>query len=371
MRNVGGQNEPTDLESSAPLPHPEFRHDERQIAMTRLPTPLASIDTRIPEAGRIRLGIKSGNAMKSIDTFRFTSPDAGLIDQLAAIYGGQPKPWRDAKASPPDQFEVITKAKEIDVYLPANALSVWYELWSGGGVQRRCDGVECAIPQTTPGGWEMIDTPCVCVARNTMECRPYTRLNVILPSIAFRGVWRLETKGWNAAKELPGMVNIIDAMTASGRLVHAQMYIERRVQQTPAGKRNFVVPGIKLTHTAENMIAGQAAVGAITVGGTAPTIDAPALPAPVVVEDDILDAEVIETELDRLSDRLWQLASERSVSPQQFVNGVLAQVGIDAHTKAPTEEQFFRIRTAIEKVESGALTPLGFNANGSVIWKRQ
>lgn len=339
--------------------------------MARLPTPLNDMDARIPEAGRIRLGIKSGNAMKSIDTFRFTSPDRAVIEQLATIYGGEAKTWRDAKASPPDQFEVITKAKEIDVYLPANALTIWYELWSGGGVQRRCDGVTCAIPQTTPGGWEMVDTPCVCVARHTMECRPYTRMNVILPTVAFRGVWRLETKGWNASKELPGMVNIIDAMTASGRLVHAQLYIERRVQQTPAGKRNFVVPGIKLAHSAEDMIAGQAAVGALTVGGIAPTIvDAPALPSPQVAEeDDIVDAEIVGSELYECANRIYEIAAQLRINADRLWLGVKRQVGIASGDA--DSAQLDRIRTAISKIEAGSLTPIGFNPDGSVIWKRQ
>lgn len=54
-------------------------------------TPLSNIDRRAPEAGRIRIGIKSGRAMKSIDTFRFTSPHQDVIEQLADMYGGDRK----------------------------------------------------------------------------------------------------------------------------------------------------------------------------------------------------------------------------------------------------------------------------------------
>ena len=225
--------------------------------MNRMPVPIAALDSRIPEAGRIRLGVKTGNAMKSIDTFRFTSPDEDLITELAELYGGQCVPWNDPKANPPNQWQVITQAKEIAIYLPANSLSCWYEMWAGGGVQRRCDGEICQIPRTTPGGWEMGSGPCVCASSGAMQCRPYTRLNVILPTIPFRGVWRLETKGWNAATELPGMVDIIDACAGAGVIVRATMYVERRVQQTPAGKRNFVVPGIKLAASMAEIIAWQ------------------------------------------------------------------------------------------------------------------
>lgn len=341
--------------------------------MTRLPTPLARIDSRIPEAGRIRLGIKTGKGMTSLDTFRFTSPDATVINALAGLYGGTAKPWRDAKASPPDQFEVITQAKEIDVYLPANALSVWYELWSGGGVQRRCDGELCQIPRTIPGGWEMGEAPCVCVAKGLMECRPYTRMNVILPSIPFNGVWRLETKGWNAAKELPGMVNIIETMTRQGKLVEAKLHIQRRAQQTPAGKRNFVVPGVSIAHSAEEMIAGAATVTGVrpvTAGAPVAALEVGShLPASSA--DDIIDAEIVDTELDRLIDQILECAVSYQIDGRRLAEGVLAQVGVDKWTKAPEEDQFARIRTAIEKMKSGELKPLGFNPNGTVIWRRQ
>lgn len=335
----------------------------------RLPTPLLDMDTRIPEAGRIRLGVKTARGMTSIDTFRFTSPDDGVIRRLAELYGGEVKPWRDAKASPPDQWEVITKAKEIDVYLPSNALSVWYELWSGGGVQRRCDGEACQVPQVVPGGWEMQSTPCICLAKGGMECRPYTRMNVILPTIPFRGVWRLETKGWNAAKELPGMVQIIEAMTQSGRLVKAKLHVERRAQQTAAGKRNFVVPGVTLDHTAQDMIAGAADVRAITVG--APAVATPALESSASLSnagvDDIIDAEIVDDGLSELEERIYELGSQHGFMAHRVWAGILLQIGVRG---VASVEQTDRVRAAISKIESGALSVIGFNPDGSVIWKK-
>lgn len=335
--------------------------------MARLPTPLSNIDSRIPEAGRIRLGIKTARGMTSIDTFRFTSPDEAVIRRLAELYGGDPKRWRDPKASPPDQWEVITTASEIDVYLPADALSVWYELWSGGGVQRRCDGADCQVPQTIPGGWEMVNTPCICLAKKTMECRPYTRMNVILPTIPFRGVWRLETKGWNAAKELPGMVQIIETMTQQGRLVQARLHVQKRVQQTAAGKRNFVVPGITLAHTAEDMILGAADARAISASG--PSMAAlPAAPAPIgVVGNDIVDAEVIDPEVEQLESRIAEIAAQQRIDPDRLWAGVVAVVANNGELDADAKD---RIRTAISRLESGSLTVVGFNPDGSIIWKR-
>lgn len=331
--------------------------------MSRLPTRLADLDHRVPEAGRIRLGVKTAKGMTSIDTFRFTSPDGAVIGRLAELYGGEAKKWRDPKASPPDQWEVITKVSEIDVYLPANALSVWYELWSGGGVQRRCDGQDCQVPQTVPGGWEMTHAPCICLAKKVMECRPYTRMNVILPTIPFRGVWRLETKGWNAAKELPGMVQIIETMTQQGRLVQARLHVQKRVQQTVAGKRNFVVPGITLAHTAEDMILGAADARAISAAGPSMA----ALPAPIPVDDGIVDAEVIDPEVEQLESRIAEIAAQQRIDPDRLWAGVVAVVAKNGELDADAKD---RVRTAISRLEAGSLTVVGFNPDGSIIWKR-
>ena len=140
--------------------------------MSRPVVRINELSRRIPEAGRIRLGIKSGKAMRALDTFRFTSPSRELIEQLAAAYGGEPRPWNDPKASPPNQFEVITTATSVEVYLPREAITCWYEMWAGGGVQRRCDGELVQVPVTTRDGWEMSNQPCLCVRQQNMECRP-------------------------------------------------------------------------------------------------------------------------------------------------------------------------------------------------------
>ena len=72
--------------------------------------PLTENYSRIPEHGRIRLGMQDeGRGFpKSLDTFRFTSPDKEAVEQIANLYGGEVNKWNDKKASPPNQWEVIT-----------------------------------------------------------------------------------------------------------------------------------------------------------------------------------------------------------------------------------------------------------------------
>ena len=81
---------------------------------------------RTPEHGRIRLGVKTERAMKSLDTFRFTSPDKEAIEQIANAHGGSVSSWTPPK-SKQQQWEVITTSSEIRVFLPPNSIDVWYE----------------------------------------------------------------------------------------------------------------------------------------------------------------------------------------------------------------------------------------------------
>lgn len=332
--------------------------------MSRSIVKINELSRRIPEAGRIRLGVKTGKAMRALDTFRFTSPSRDLIEQLAVAYGGEAKPWNDPKASPPNQFEVITTSSSVEVYLPKDAISCWYEMWAGGGVQRRCDGETVQLPVTTRDGWEMSNQACLCVRQQNMECRPYTRLNVVLPRISFHGVWRLETKGWNAAHEMPGMADVIDMIAQSGALVKANLGIEHRTQMTPAGKRNFVVPTISLDLTPEQMVLGGAAITALNAPAAEPLPALNAAPA----DDDIIDAEIIVNPLGDVEARAFEVCSEHKIPFDRFWPALLSQVG--ASPLSATDEQINRLLTGLAKVESGSLTFVGFDAGGKIIWKK-
>ena len=219
--------------------------------MNQTMTPIDMQRRRPPEAGRIRIGIKSGRAMKAIDTFRFTSPHRKALDQLAAIHGGVVKPWEDPMANK-GQFEVITDAKAIEVMVVPNGLSTGYELWNGGGCARRCDGyvVEVAVK----GMDEPQESPCICNAKGVRECDPKTRLNVVIPNIDFFGVWRLESKGWNAAEELPGMYDMISNFAEQGSLVRAHLNLEQRMKKSNGQTKHFAVPTLSLAASPDQLL---------------------------------------------------------------------------------------------------------------------
>lgn len=194
--------------------------------------PILDLQRRLRELGRIRIGKRDGKRPARLETFRLTSTSETLIQHAAGLYGGIPQVWDDAPGLS-RQWEVITEVDRLPVAIPPGvSVSQWYELWSGGGCVRRCDG------QT-----EMISgDPCVCRSvSDEIECKPTTRLSVILPELPDVGVWRLETHGWYAATELAGMAELLQARGP----VSAHLRIEQRTTLSRGQTRHFPVPVIE------------------------------------------------------------------------------------------------------------------------------
>lgn len=258
--------------------------------MNRPVVPIANLARRIPEAGRIRFGVKSGKAMKALDTFRFTSHDEEALSQIAALYGGDVVPWSDPKAAE-GQHEVITDTGEIRIVLPPDPLggTPIYELWGGGGCERRCDGVAAEIVTRGQDGAEMTQVSCLCTANGSMACEPRTRLSVILPEIRFGGVWRLETKSWNAAQEMPGMVDLIQTMQERG-LTRGVLALKQRRSVVAGQTRRFTVPVLGVDETLNALASGAAQVGSLPAPAMAELAPAP------VVEVEVVEGEPMASE---------------------------------------------------------------------------
>jgi hypothetical protein len=203
--------------------------------------PILTLQRRLREAGRIRIGqqVPTSNGKTrpaKLDAFRLTSADQSVITEAARLYGGNPKKWDGAPVG--DQWEVITTTTALPVIVPPSemAFSQFFELWSGGGCQRRCDG-----------NTELLSgESCVCDLEDEKACKPTTRLSVILQQLPGLGVWRLESHGWYAATELAGTVEVCQAAAARGQLLPAVLRLEQRqVKRIVSGKpqtMNFAVP---------------------------------------------------------------------------------------------------------------------------------
>jgi hypothetical protein len=190
------------------------------------------------EAGRIRIGeqvpTKSGKTRpKKLGTFRFTSGDRSKIEHVAKLFGGKPQPWQNG---PLQQWQVTTEADVIDVIVPPTdmAFSQWFELWSGGGCQRRCDGQRETLT----------DQPCVCDPDPAeRECKPTTRLSLMLAQVQGAGLWRIECHGYYAATELAGSVELIMSAAGRGHLLPATLRLDKRTVTRPGQpRRDFAVP---------------------------------------------------------------------------------------------------------------------------------
>jgi len=220
-------------------------------------SPIIDIQRQLVELGRIRIGDqveyrdqggKTKHRPRKLETFRLTSQRADLISEAARLYGGDPVAWGD-------QWEVVIKSETLPIMLPpGEALSQWYELWSGGGCQRRCDGARQVL----------IDAPCACpadkaeravLAARGEACKPTTRVNLILPELPGLGVWRLESHGYYAAVELAGAAEYLSMATSLGHRIPAHLRIVQRSVRRPTigrdGKpsvqtRSFTVPTIDI-----------------------------------------------------------------------------------------------------------------------------
>ncbi|WP_431784378.1 hypothetical protein [Streptomyces chumphonensis] len=238
------------------------------------------------ELGRIRTGYsrpnkdpKKRNIPVRSRTFVLTSHSRDYVAAAAELLGGDVEEWtpQNSKVA---QYRVITKASELRAILPAgDPLSQSYEMWSGGGCSRRCDG---ETEQKTK-------QPCICLARYGEDwhlrpadqvCRPTSRINVMLPDLPDLGVWRLETKSYYAADAMAGGLDIVLAATEGKSMMPVRMWIEQRTAVRDGETKNFpvvmVVPSLpKLRHALSGPLSTAAALDPGTLA------DRPAIaPAP-------------------------------------------------------------------------------------------
>jgi hypothetical protein len=217
------------------------------------------LQRRHAELGRIRLGAKEATSNgrtrpAKLAAFRFTSVSQRYIEDLATLYGGDPKPW-DNNGIP--SWEVYTTATSIPVIAVKGGLSQWMETWSGGGCVHRCDG------QTNT----LTDSPCDPDDQTHRDAKPTTRLSVMLPELEAIGVWRMESHGWNAAAEIPAVAELAQYV---GDLVPANLNLVERRSVKDGKTSRFVVPVLDLqigTARLKEIVAEKSGAGVALEGG--------------------------------------------------------------------------------------------------------
>lgn len=224
----------------------------------------------VPELGILRMGEKGkkGEPVKLLH-WRITSYDPIALDELAALYGGTSRPWEGAPEE--GQFELYTEASAIDVLIPPNPITAFYERWAAGGCQKRCDGVTATIAQGRGDAAEIVDAPCWCRERGLVPgdeadvkkgaCDLYMRLRVALDNVSGLGYWRLNTSSVSAYSEIRGQIELLRRMLpardANAWLdIPAQLAIEqRRIKKPGQPPREFIVPVLRTRRTLRELVA--------------------------------------------------------------------------------------------------------------------
>lgn len=223
-------------------------------------SPLIDLQRRLVEVGRIRMGEKNPQGYPTrLQTWKLTSRDRVRLQEAAKVYGGEVQEWEGHEG----QWKLYTQTDALPILLlPGQTLSQSYEIWSGGGCQRRCDGEQEQIS----------DGPCLCDPENR-ECKPHSRLSVMLPDVPGLGCWRLDTQGYYAAIELAGAVDLLEMATARGVLLPARLRIDQRTSLRAGQTRHYPVPTLDLDIRPLEMIQ-IARGGAVEQGGTHPALPA-------------------------------------------------------------------------------------------------
>lgn len=167
--------------------------------------PIRDLQPILAEVGRIRLGRKDPDKKfpDRHETFRLTSRDEGLIRAAAELYGGEPAPWTPQGGGPP-QFEVLTQATVLPVYVPRQKVDPWLEGWARNVCMRRCDG---EVEQKT-------GEPCLCNAerladKDPKRCKPTVRIQLMLAELPGVTTWRLDSHGRYACGQLAQLAPLI------------------------------------------------------------------------------------------------------------------------------------------------------------------
>lgn len=233
--------------------------------------PLVDIQKRLRQIGRIRAGDKGpkGNPVK-LNTWRLTSSQRAVIEQAASLWGGTVEQWESPNGA---EWEVVTESDTLPVVIPTGqSISQWWESWTAAGASRRCDGERELLT----------DQPCLCDPDPELrECKPTTRISVMLPELSDLGQWRLDSRGWYAATELAGIADLLNL--ANAQYIKANLRLEQRQVKRPNQPvKKFAVPVIEMDVKLGDVLASLGLTGdtvALSAGEPEKALGAPAYEA--------------------------------------------------------------------------------------------
>lgn len=295
--------------------------------------PILTIQRRSRELGRIRIGqqVPTGRTNsdgkptfrpEKLDRFRVTSASLPLMQRVAELYGGEVREWLNNGAK---QYEVIITETRLPILVPPQPVSQYFELWSGGGCRRRCDGETELLK----------DKPCVCSPDPAeRECKPTTRLNVILRDVEGIGVFRLESHGYYSATELP---EVAEFLARAGSYVPAWLSLEQRTVVREGKTRRWMVPTIEVDVTPAALLAGDTKIPAAQI--EAGKLALPAAEAPDQLTEWVAEVQAAQ-DLDQLR-KLWRDRPAEMLPPDAqlaFTSRAAEVRAAEAEQETPTQQ---------------------------------
>lgn len=299
--------------------------------------PIIELQRRMRQLGEIRIGRvvdtgrvsqKTGRPImrpEKLDRFRLTSASKPLLEEVAALYGGQVQPWTPANGGP-SEWEVFTDADRLPVLVPPrDPVTQWYELYKGSKCVRRCDGVT----------EQKNDKPCMCDP-DQRACQITTRLNVMLRDVPGLGVWLLTSHGYYAGTELP---EVAEFLAATRGYVDAWLAMEEKQVVRDTGEvARFMVPKLDVAVTPAQLLAGEGAVSRAAVEatearaalvGNAPAAIEPPATAPAAAkptpEEFLTRARQVTTFA--AFKTIWDEAAKAGIQPTQEQSDEMTAIG--------------------------------------------
>jgi hypothetical protein len=235
------------------------------------------IQRRSQQIGRIRIGhqVKTASGRmrpERLTTFRFTTASKTTADAIADLYGGTVRPWEG-------QFEVITEKSEIGVTVPPRdaVISQWYEMWTAGGCQRRCDSQHdqisngpCRCPHASDPS-DAAEVAAMALERAALHkadpskaCGLITRINVMIPDLPGLGVFRLDTGSFYAAGESGDKADLMEMAREHNVFLPAVLRIEWRKRLAGGKTTNYPVPVLEILSTFRAIASGALEAAGIT-----------------------------------------------------------------------------------------------------------
>lgn len=271
-------------------------------------SPLLDRQRRGVELGRIRIGIqvptaKGGMRPEKLETFRLTSPSRAKLDTAATLFGGEVREWN--RGGGRIEWDLVTERAELPVRVPpGEPVTQFYEMWSGGGCERRCDGereqlkaTDCLCPPDLAARRELA------ALNPPRACKPRTRLQLILADLPGLGVWVLTSTGDSAADELASTAELLHAFELRGTPLPATLRLEQRESRSAGQVHRFAVPVLDVGASLAQLEAGQVPAAPVLAAPTAARQIEAGEPSPdqptAVVLADFLDA--CETKADVLA----------------------------------------------------------------------